>query len=806
MKKIADFIVKYNKVILAVFIALVLLFGGLIYLVYKNVNYDITSYLPKDYNTAQGYEILNKYFNLNGDVEIGLVATEDTAKEVAEKIKSNDGVSFALWYDDLSKMENLGLADTPDYQNIVKVFKTHYDGDKYNYAFLVALKDKPSTPKALETLKEIKSILSQTVGTENYHIAGMTQLSDDLYQTTLYELLVYLACAGAIVIIILLLTTSSLTEPIVLAITMVVSIILNLGSNIIFPSTSILTFACSAVLQLSLSMDYAIFLSHAYKEKLKHTLDPKEAMRQAIPETSKAIIVSALTTIGGFLALLVMKFGFGGELGLVLAKGIILSLLSVIFLQPALMLMTDKGRQKTTHRSLDIRFRPLIKRSIKWKPVFLAILIALAPAAFYVQQFTLNYSYIKFMDKESDGSEKEIMAQTLANEIIISLPIYGNDTQSIENHYLFVSKINKLIDDEKLDFCLGICSIIPYDRDVTVKLPIFGQMNVKTQKAIELMVGLIQSFESSGLTINPDSTDDPDLKKNLEYMQVGSLLIGGNYTVYTIALNKNINPESDEAISILNEIQKIAEDIFCPVVNGNKIYTNENGEKYVNMTGVTQLADDFKEITPTDFMWVTTLSVVVIFVLISMHLKSVKLSAILVLLIEFGIWLNLAMQHIFAGGVINFISYMIIGAIQLGSTVDYAILIASKYKKLRERFKPRQAAYMATSSSTTSVLTSASIMAGACLSVYFVSSNLIVKEITFLIARSSIIAALIVIFFLPAILCIFDRERGDEINFFFTPKLRKISLGNIRVFDKSKPKKNLRKNERKLGKKTKKNS
>ena len=470
------------------------------------------------------------------------------------------------------------------------------------------------------------------------------------------------------------------------------------------------------------------------------------------------------------------------------------------------MLMTDKGRQKTTHRSLDIRFRPLIKRSIKWKPVFLAILIALAPAAFYVQQFTLDYSYVKFMEKDSDGSEKEVMAQTLANEIIISLPIYGNDTQSIENHYLFVSKINKMIDDEKLDFCLGICSIIPYDRDVTVKLPIFGQMNVKTQKAIELMVGLIQSFESSGLTINPDSTDDPDLKKNLEYMQVGSLLIGGNYTVYTIALNKNINPESDEAISILNEIQKIAEDIFCPVVNGNKIYTNENGEKYVNMTGVTQLADDFKEITPNDFMWVTTLSVVVIFVLISMHLKSVKLSAILVLLIEFGIWLNLAMQHIFAGGVINFISYMIIGAIQLGSTVDYAILIASKYKKLRERFKPRQAAYMATSSSTTSVLTSASIMAGACLSVYFVSSNLIVKEITFLIARSSIIAALIVIFFLPAILCIFDRERGDEINFFFTPKLRKISLGNIRVFDKSKPKKNLRKNERKLGKKTKKNS
>lgn len=792
MKKLADFIVKYNKIILAVFIALFLVFGGLIYLVYKNINYDITTYLPKDYNTAQGYEILNKYFDLHGDVEIGLVATEDKAHDIADKIKANDGVAFALWYDDLSKMENLGLAGTAEYEKFVKIFKTSYEGDRYNFAFLIALKDKPSTPEALETLKEIKNVLNEAVGSENYHIAGMTQLSDDLYQTTLYELLVYLACAGAVVIIILLLTTSSLTEPIVLAITMVVSIILNLGSNIIFPSTSILTFACSAVLQLSLSMDYAIFLSHAYKDKLKYTLDPKEAMRQAIPETSKAIIVSALTTIGGFLALLVMKFGFGGELGLVLAKGIILSLLSVIFLQPALMLLTDKGRQKTTHRSLDVRFRPLIKRSIKWKPVLLAVLIALAPCAFYVQQFTLDYSYIKFMEKDSDGSEKEVMAETLANEIIVSLPIDDN-TESIENHYLFVNKINKLIDENKLDFCLGICSIIPYNRDVNVKLPIFGQMNIKTQKAIELMVGIIQSFESSGLSINPDSTDDPDLKQNLEYMKVGSLLIGGNYTVYTIALDKSINPESDEGIAILNQIQKIAEDIFCPVENGKKIYTNENGEKYVNLTGVTQLADDFKEITPTDFMWVTIISVIVIFVLISMHLKSFKLSTILVLLIEFGIWLNLAMQHIFAGGVINFISYMIIGAIQLGSTVDYAILIASKYKKLRERFKPRQAAYMATATSATSVLTSASIMASACLSVYFVSSNLIVKEITFLIARSSIISALLVIFFLPAILCIFDRERGDEINFFYTPNLRKISLKNIRVFDRKKQKSKPRK-------------
>ncbi|MDY2698665.1 MAG: MMPL family transporter, partial [Lachnospiraceae bacterium] len=642
----------------------------------------------------------------------------------------------------------------------------------------------PSSIEALKTLGKIENILKSNLGENKYYIAGMTQIANDLFQSTLSELLLYCAIAGAIVVIILLLTTSSLTEPLVLAMTIVVSIILNLGTNIIFPSTSIVTFACSAILQLGLSMDYSIFLMHSFKDKLKFTLDPKEALRQALPETTKAVAASALTTIGGFLALLVMKFSIGFDLGLSLAKGIIMSFLCVIFMQPALILMTEKGRKRTVHRCLDIKFRPVVKRAIKWKPILISILLIAIVPIFYVQQFTLQYKYIKFMDTQGDGSNKEIMADTLANQVIIALPIEGN-VESIEKHYQFVNELNKLEETDDISFTLGLCSLVPYNTDVTADIG-FGETKLKSQVAIATMVGIIQTRQQNSST-EASSSALSDLDT---YINMGEMLISGGYTIYTVGLNRNIDVESQRSFDILHKIQSVAEDIFSDRdENGNKYVYQENGEKYVYMTGITQAAADFAEITPDDFLLVTIISVAVIFVIILLHLKSLKLATLLIALIEFGIWLNLAMQHIFSGGTINFMSYLIIGAVQLGSTVDYAILVASKYKELRKRFKAPQAAYIATTSSTMSILTSAGIMSGACLSVFFVSSNLIVKEMTFLIARSSIIAALLVIFFLPALLSFFDKNKGGEINFFLTPNLRKITKRNIQILSASDKKK-----------------
>ena len=786
MKKFANWIVKYNKVIFAVFMALLIVCGSLIYFVYQRVNYDLTSYLPEGYNTYDGYKILNKYFNIQGDVELGITANEEKAGKIAEKIKNTEGVSFLLWHQDLSMIEDFGIGTDEDYQRLSHLFKQEKGNGVSDWAMLISLNDPPSSIAALKVLGKIEKILKSEVGEKNYYLAGMTQIANDLFQSTLSELLLYCAIAGAIVVIILLLTTSSLTEPIVLLITMIISIILNIGTNIIFPSTSIITFACSAILQLGLSMDYSIFMMHAFKDKLKFTLDPKEALKQAIPETTKAVAASALTTIGGFLALLVMKFSIGFDLGLSLAKGIIMSFLCVVFMQPALILMTEKGRKRTTHRCLDVKFRPLVKRAIKWKPIFLAVLLMAIVPIFYVQQFTLQYKYIKFMDSKGDGSNKEIMADTLANQVIIALPIEGN-VESVEKHYKFVSELNKLEKTGDLSFTLGLCSLIPYNTDVKANFG-YGELKLKSQVAIATMVGLIQSKQNNeAKTSEAQAAALEDLST---YLDLGGMLISGGYTIYTVGLNRNIDVESKRSFNILNSIQKTAEDIFADKdENGNAYKYRENGEKYVYMTGITQAAADFAEITPNDFLMVTIISVVVIFVIILLHLKSLKLATLLIALIEFGIWLNLSLQHVFSGGTINFMSYLIIGAVQLGSTVDYAILVASKYKELRKRFKAPQAAYMATTSSSMSILTSAAIMSGACLSVFFVSSNLIVQEMTFLIARSSIISALLVIFFLPALLSAFDRNKGGEINFFLTPNLRRITKKNIQIFSKSERKK-----------------
>ena len=330
-----------------------------------------------------------------------------------------------------------------------------------------------------------------------------------------------------------------------------------------------------------------------------------------------------------------------------------------------------------------------------------------------------------------------------------------------------------------------MCSLVPYNTDVTADIG-FGETKLKSQVAIATMVGIIQTKQQNSST-EASSSALSDLNT---YINMGEMLISGGYTIYTVGLNRNIDVESQRSFDILHKIQSVAEDIFSDRdENGNKYVYQENGEKYVYMTGITQAAADFAEITPDDFLLVTIISVAVIFVIILLHLKSLKLATLLIALIEFGIWLNLAMQHIFSGGTINFMSYLIIGAVQLGSTVDYAILVASKYKELRKRFKAPQAAYMATTSSTMSILTSAGIMSGACLSVFFVSSNLIVKEMTFLIARSSIIAALLVIFFLPALLSFFDKNKGGEINFFLTPNLRKITKRNIQILSASDKKK-----------------
>ncbi|MEG2274609.1 MAG: MMPL family transporter, partial [Clostridia bacterium] len=261
-------IVKYRYIILIFFAILLAVSVAFLPKMISKVNYDLTSYLPAGYDTYDGYQFLSEQFNIHGDVEIGVEATYDEAKKVVNQITAIDGVTSATWADMLTYMIDFGIyaEDDANFIALRKVLTDSptmtNDGQKHNWAVLVTLKYPPSSTEAIEIFQKIKTALKDTVGATNYSMSGMTEQANALFETVFDEIGIYCIIAGIVVLFLLAITTSSLMEPIILLLTMVISILINLGTNVLFPSTSIITFACTAILQIGLSMDYALFLLH----------------------------------------------------------------------------------------------------------------------------------------------------------------------------------------------------------------------------------------------------------------------------------------------------------------------------------------------------------------------------------------------------------------------------------------------------------------------------------------------------------------------------------------------------------------
>lgn len=819
-------IVKARYIILAVFVALIVVSVIFLPKMISKVNYDLTSYLPEGYETRDGYEFLSETFNIHGDVEIGVETSREKMSKAAERIFALDGVTNTVWAEYLEMLVQFGVysPDSEEFGALYDVLTDApvptidsegnfvYDQGTYNWALLITLKYPPSSQEAIKIYGQIVDILNEEVGENNFAASGMTEQANALYETVFDEIWLYCLIAGIVVLIILLVTTNSLIEPIVLLLTMVISIIINMGTNVIFPSTSIITFACGAILQLGLSMDYAIFLLHQYRAELRSNLDPKQALAAAIPKSAKAVASSALTTVCGFLALLCMQFEIGTDLGLTLAKGILCSLLTVIFLQPCLMLLMNKAHMKTQHKCLDFHFRAPVKRCIRDRKWAVGVVALLFIPALVASNF-LHYNYVKFMPDKDDTSVKYSMAKELGNQVMVVVPNElidengnpildenGYHQYLIEENYDFVEKLQQLgaekvtveykgenITVDKISFMLGMYVMFP--EDGTLKIPVSDTKTLTlTLPQMLKLVDVFNMFQGSespnyaeivqkiNEIIAPQELNIIELMKlagsgMTEQMSMLQSYMSGGYTMYTVGITyPEIDNESQTSFDILDEIKAIANDTFGDT--GMRCY----------FTGYTQGAYDFAAVTPNDYTLVTIISIVAILAILIVTLGGIKFPVLLVALIEFGIWINLAMQFIFAGGGVNFMSYLVISAVQLGATVDYAILITTKYYNLRKRFEPRQASYMATTSSVMSVMTSALIMAGACFSVYFVTSNLIIKEMTFLMARGSIISAILVIFVLPALLVVADKIRGNELHIMRTPFLRPYNRKRVQKY------------------------
>lgn len=707
----SNFIVNNKKWILIITAILVVLsIVGTVFLIVNNkINSNMLEYLPKETSSYKGIEFLKNNFGIESDAFVVVEGTESDDALIASvsKIKKEvKGITQFVWYNDIISVENL-LSHFPSLSGTIDI-KTdelksylrqpiYTDGivTGYNYVLLVLFDYSPSTFEAFNVHKQIRTELESNLG-RSVAISGMTALSDNILTNTMKEVPYYLIFSVLTVLAILLLFSESFVEPLVLILTLGISILLNMGSNYFFSEISIISFAASGVLQLGITMDYAIFLLHAYKED-RLLFNAKEAAKRALPRTFTSILASCLTTVGGFAALYFMRFSIGADLAKILIKGVFLSLITILVLQPCLMIIFDKAMLRTKRKTINVDFAKFTGKVIKARHVIAIVAILLVVPAF-IGQKNVSFSYLKVYEESPTQNTQEALAKKLANQIILAVPL---DTK-VGTHKEFMSDLTK---DDKISNVLGAYTI--FDMEVgeikeLLEAPLIGQM----------------------------------APMKLLFSKVGDKY----YTMYLATIEGDT--EDKEAFATYKHLTERLNYYF------------EESYPFGILTGV----GDMAKITLKDFLTVTIISATIIFIVMSLLLKSMLKSAMMVLLIELAIWINICINTLL-GMPINFMIYILISSVQLGCTIDYAILLSTRFEQATKGGKDAQSAIKhASKSAFPSIILSALIIIGACLSVYFVSDNLLVQEMAYLMARGATISCLLVLFVLPCLLLYYKRE------------------------------------------------
>ncbi|MDD5826840.1 MAG: efflux RND transporter permease subunit [Bacilli bacterium] len=537
------------------------------------------------------------------------------------------------------------------------------------------------TMKAVEKLRSVVGDASS--------VSGMSAMVLDTRDVSNSEMLAYIIIAVILCLVVLTVATDSFVIPFLLLGNIGVAILYNMGTNIFLGEISYITKAISAVLQLGVTMDFSIFLYHKYIQAKGQFKDKKEAMQEAITETFHSVLGSSLTTIAGFLALCMMKLTLGKDIGLVMAKGVLCGLVSVLTLFPALLLVCDKLIEKTQHKSLLPEFKRLQKFSIHhYRLIIVIFLILLVPAIYGNQHVKVYYNL--------DKSLPSTLASSIANS-------------NLKKEFNIVSPEIVLLDK---------------NLDVSSKEEIVSQL--KKIKGIDLVLSPTSVLDF-GLPVGllPDN-----LIQFMESDQYQLVLLNSTYDIATSELNQQIN--------VVNKIVK-------------------RYDKSSIVAGEGPLMKDLTEISDIDFKNVNYVSIGLIFIIMLLVLKSISLPVILISAIEFAILANMSVAF-YANTSLPFIASIIIGTIQLGATIDYAILMSSKYLSVRKNTKDKYMAMEETLRFTVpSIIVSALCFFAATIGVGVYSKIDLIGSICKLLSRGSIISMLVVILILPSLLLIFDR-------------------------------------------------
>ncbi|WP_334309008.1 efflux RND transporter permease subunit [Anaerocolumna aminovalerica] len=677
MMKFGKVVVKHRIPILI--IAAILMIPSIFGMASTRINYDMLNYLPEDMDTVIGQnELLDDF----GKGAFSFVILEDMSiKDVSAlkaKIEKVEHVETVLWYDSMLDI-SIPMELLPE-----KV----YDAFNSETSTMMAIFFNTSTSSddTMDAIREIRSIAG-----EQCFVSGMSALVTDLKDLCEKEEPIYVAIAVILACIAMMVFMDSWLIPFIFLGSIGISILLNMGSNYFLGEISYITKALSAVLQLAVTMDYSIFLWHSYNEQRSRYSDHKEAMATAINETLIAVIGSSMTTVAGFIALCFMSFTLGKDLGIVMAKGVLLGVLGCVTILPSIIILMDGPLQKTKHKPLIPSMDKLAHKVTKVFPVFLVIFAVLIAPAYYGYSKTNKEVYY-----DMGESLPEDMKYVIANSKL------SEDFNIASTHMLLVD------------------SNLP---DKSVKAMI---KNMEGVEGVKYVLGL-KSVLGSRV---PEEILPESLTSALKSNQWELYLVNSEYKVASGEVNEQI----DKMNKILKEYDK----------NGMLI-------------GEAPCMKDMIETTDRDFKVVNAVSIIAIFIIIALVEKSFTLPFILVAVIELAIFINLGLPYYFNQS-LPFIAPICISTIQLGATVDYAILMTTRYKAERHNgCDKHDAITTALAASIPSIIVSAMGLFAATFGVAVYSDIDIISSMCMLMARGAIISMLCVIFILPSAFMLLDR-------------------------------------------------
>ncbi len=676
MEKFGQFICKHKVAILI--ISLLLLIPSIIGYKATRVNYDILVYLPDNIETIKGENILADDFDMGAFSVV-----------ILENMQSKDIIELEKQFREVGNVEKVvGLTDIIGTDVPLEMLPDEVKDKLYKdntTPVLVTFKDGISEDTTMETVEKLREISN-----ENCKISGMTATVLDTRNLSDSEVIIYVMIAVALCLIILQLALDSYLAPVLMLLNIGMAVLYNMGTNAFLGQTSYITKAISAVLQLGVTMDFAIFLYHSYKAEKEKASNNDEAMATAIAKTLVSVLGSSLTTIAGFLALCSMNLTLGKDIGLVMAKGVLIGVITAVTTLPAMLLVFDKWVEKTKHKEILPRFEKVKNFNLKHYKAILVAFIVILPFAVYGYTHTENYYNLS---KSLPDTLNSIQAN---NELKDKFDMVSTELLLVDKN-MPDYKLNEMLD--KIESLDGIEWTLSYSK-------ISKEVNIPKEMLPEDITSIFESDKYQMVIIN---------------------------SKYEIATNE-LNSQIEEVNKIIKEYDDTA-----------------------ILAGEGPLMKDLVEISDHDFNSVNTVSIAIILVIMVFVLKSVSLPIILIAAIEFAIFINMGIPA-YTGTVIPFIASIVIGTIQLGATIDYAILITTKYKTARIEGKDKhQAIDEALGTSIQSIIVSALCFFGATFGVGMYSKIEMIGSLCSLMARGAIISMITVLTVLPAFLIVFDK-------------------------------------------------